>query len=82
MVRALDSDREIELAPTYLDGGWIFALPGGTEVHEPNHAAIAALKRSVERQLKIDIPKGHKRKQVSSGLVKLVAMDAAKIEFA
>jgi hypothetical protein len=56
VVRALDGENEIELAPTCLDGGWIFALPGGEEVHESNPVAIAALKRGVERQLQLDIP--------------------------
>lgn len=55
-VRALDREDEIDLAPTCLDGGWVFALPGGEEVHESNPAALAALKRGVERQLLLDIP--------------------------
>lgn len=56
LVRALDGEDEIELDPTCLDGGWIFALSGGAEVHESNPAALAALKRGVERQLQLDIP--------------------------
>lgn len=56
VVRALDGEAEIELAPTCLGGGWIFALPGGEEVHESNPVAIAALKRGVERQLQLDNP--------------------------
>lgn len=56
MVRVLDGDCEVELDASHLDGGWIFALPGREEVHESNPAAIAALKRGVERQLRLDLP--------------------------
>lgn len=56
VVRSLDRDSEVELDASNLDGGWIFALPGGEEVHESNPAALAALKRGVERQLQLDIP--------------------------
>jgi hypothetical protein len=46
VVKALDGEFEIELTSSNLDGGWIFALPGGYCCSEAGRGAAATARYS------------------------------------